>query len=110
MLWVQQVDILYTKASRGAPTATTRNRLPRAFVMHVGVDAAYVFEYYRLLEWKDFAPTLEKARSEVAPPRQEGYLVMEVSRDSIKLGLRWNHAIGQPPRQDKFGAITLAKG
>ena len=110
MLWVQQVDILYTKASRGAPAATTRNQLPRAFPMQVSAGQLYGFEYYKLLEWSDFIPTLEKREGASSPPNREGDLVIEAAADSVQLGLRWNQAIGQPRRRDKVNALTLAKG
>jgi hypothetical protein len=110
MLWVQQVDILYTKASRGAPAATTRNQLPRAFPMQLSAGQFYGFQYYKLLEWSDFVPTLEKRESASSPPNREGDLVIEAAGDSVQLGLRWNQAIGQPRRRDRLSALTLTKG
>src|SRR6187200_2207862 len=47
VIWVQQVDIVYTKASRGAPQATVRNRLPRAFAILGSGDDAFYFEHYK---------------------------------------------------------------
>jgi hypothetical protein len=110
MMWVQQVDILYTKASRGAPAATNRNRLPRAFVTHHGDSESYAFEHYRLLEWSDFVPTLTEAETALLPPTSQGDLVIDATRGMVTLGLRWNQAIGQPPRHHKLGAISLSKG
>jgi hypothetical protein len=89
MLWVQRVDILYTKASRGAPAATARNQLARAFSMQLKTGQLYGFEYYKLLEWSDFVPTLEKRENASSPPNREGDLVIEAAGESVQLGLRY---------------------
>jgi len=109
-LWVQQVDILYTKASRGAPQATVRNRLPRAFVMHVAGEPAFAFAHHRLLEWNDFQPVLQETGTAAAPPRGQNDLVIGASGDVVTLGLRWRSSIGQPARHDRPKAITLRPG
>ena len=110
MLWVQLVEILYTKASRGAPAATRRNQLPRAFPVTFPSDASYGFERYRCLEWSHFAPTLELAEPSEQTPHAQGDLVIEVEEPAVLLGLRWNSAIGQPPRRHRLRAIALRKG
>jgi len=110
MIWVQQVDILYTKASRGAPAAAARNRLPRAFPAHHSGGDSYRFEHYRLLEWADFVPALERSERASTPPGNQGNLMLEPAQGIVKLGLRWNHAIGEPPRRDQPSAISLPKG
>ncbi len=110
MLWVQQVDVLYTKASRGAPAATTRNRLPRAFPMQVSMEGAFAFEHYRLLEWADYVPKLEDRVTGTAAPRSQGDLVIDASSETVTLGLRWNQSIGQPARHHQPRALTLARG
>ncbi|HEX5725001.1 MAG TPA: hypothetical protein VFX98_06020 [Longimicrobiaceae bacterium] len=110
MLWVQRVDILYTKESRGAPAATARNRLPRALAMHAGADDGYAYEHYWLLERNDFTPTLKESRAGPAPPRRQGDLVIGAANDTVTLGLRYNRAIGLPVRHDTPRALTLAKG
>ena len=110
MVWVQQVDILYTKASRGAPQATVRNRLPRAFVMYsVGEDTFY-FEHYKLLESKEFVSTLQDRSSAISLPKRKNDLVMELSENTLTLGLMWNQAIGQPRRQSNPRAVTIKPG
>lgn len=110
MIWVQQVDILYTKVSRGAPQATERNRLPRAFaVLGAGGDAFY-FEHYKLLEWKDFVSNLQERSTAISPPKRKNSLAIELSENSLTLGLAWNGSIGQPRRHDKLRAITIKPG
>jgi hypothetical protein len=109
VIWVQQVDILYTKASRGAPQATVRNHLPRAFVMHGGADAFY-FEHYKLLESTDFALNLQDRSSAASPPKRKNGLAIELSENSVTVGLIWNASIGQPRRENKLRAIVLKPG
>jgi hypothetical protein len=110
MVWVQQVDILYTKASRGAPAATVRNHLPRAYPMQTNGVGVFFFERYKLLEWSDFAPTLEGSEQALSVPDRCGDLVIEASEEGLKVGLRWNSAMGRPKRHDKPNAITLSGG
>ncbi len=110
MIWVQQVDILYTKASRGAPAATARNRLPRAFAMHVHGEDVFSFEYYRLLEWKRFTATIEKTGCANSPPGRYNDLAIRLVGKALLLGLRWNSSIGQPPRRDAIDAVELQEG
>jgi hypothetical protein len=110
MVWVQQVDILYTKASRGAPQATERNRLPRAFALRSAGGHAFYFEHYKLLEAKDFTANLEECLNATAPPHRQSDLVMELAENGLTLGLIWNNLIGQPRRRDKPRAITIKSG
>ena len=110
MIWVQQVDILYTKESRGAPQSTERNRLPRAFAMLGTGDDAFYFEHYELLEWKDFVPELQEGSTAVSPPRSKNSLAIELSENSLTLGLTWKSSIGQPRRHNKPKALTIKPG
>ena len=57
MLIIQVVEILWTKATRGAPRAHERVSLPRAFPFSAG-DQPCVIQRYQMSEWKDFAPLL----------------------------------------------------
>jgi hypothetical protein len=110
MVWVQQVDILYTKSSRGAPAATARNKLPRAFSMQTSGHARYAFEHYRMLEWEDFVPKVTESGTVPSAPGHQGDLVIEASEDIVRLGLRWNRLIGQPRRYAQLNAMALRKG
>jgi hypothetical protein len=109
MIWVQQVDILYTKASRGAPLAARRNKLPRAFPMHPRSPDPYAFEHYKLLEWADFVPTLEERKSGAFYPPKQNSLVIEPSGDGIRFRLRRNR-LHKPHRRDNPSALVLVKG
>ena len=110
MVWVQQVDILYTKASRGAPAASVRNRLPRAFAMHTTGAGEFFSERYTLREGADFVPSLEERGQSPWAPHGYGDLVLDASEQVVRLGLRWNYFLGQPARHNKPTAITLLKG
>jgi hypothetical protein len=110
VIWVQQVDIIYTKASRGAPQSTARNRLPRAFVMVGTRDDAFYFEHYKLLESKDFVSELQESSSAASPPKRKNSLAIELSENSVTLGLIWNGSIGQPFRRNKLRAVTIRPG
>jgi len=110
VIWVQQVDIVYTKASRGAPQATVRNRLPRAFAILGSGDDAFYFEHYKLLESKDFVSNLQERSSAASAPKHKNSLVIELSENSVTLGLTWNGSIGQPRRQNKPRAVTIKRG
>ena len=73
MLVVQLVEILWTKATRGAPCSNERVRLPRAFPVPGGT-AEYVFHHVRLAEQEAFAPTMITLESATAVPRTQGVL------------------------------------
>ena len=110
VIWVQQIDIIYTKASRGAPQATIRNRLRRAFAMLGGGGDAFYFEHYKLLESKDFVSNLHETSSAASPPKRKNSLVIELAEKSLTLGLMWNASIGQPRRNSKARAVTIKPG
>ena len=110
IVWVQQVDILYTKASRGAPEATRRNQLPRSFLIHSLGESSFYFEHYKLLEWSDFVPKLEESTSATSVPQRRNALALGMSDDVVRLGLVWNRAIGQPRRADRPRALSIRPG
>ncbi|MBK9037227.1 MAG: hypothetical protein IPL61_39295 [Myxococcales bacterium] len=115
MLWIQQVDVIYTKRARGAPAATMRNRLPRAFAM-AAPAAAYAFAHVRQLERGDlegvpvaFAVERVSARTAAAAPEVEGDVGIALTAERATLALRWSPAVGQPPRAARTG-IALEPG
>jgi len=109
MLWVQQVDLLYTKKSRGAPAAAVRNRQPRAFLVH-DADTEYFFERYSSAEWEDFQARLVESRSPGSAPRKENQLVVSLTSSRAVLGLRYEPSVGKPSRRGVVSAITLVPG
>jgi hypothetical protein len=108
---VQLVEILYTKASRGAPNATRRNNLPRAFPMQAASeDCQYRFEHYRLLEGMDFVPEIKERIASGVVPSVQGWLVLNAEPVQVTLGLCWTLGIGQPPRRDQPQALVIRDG
>jgi hypothetical protein len=109
-LWVQLVEIIYSKASRGAPGATVRNQLPRAFAIHGGPEPFYS-EHWKCLEDAGYAPRLVHSRSADELPRRDAQLTCKLGPASVKLGLRrpaWS--AGQPRRRDVPTAVELRPG
>ena len=104
MLWVQRVEILYTKLSRGAPAATRRNRLPRGFAITDPRAGDYYFESYKLWESTGFVP--ERAAAEAAPvaPLTAHALSIRIEGDAAILGLVWSSEVGAPPRKTRLNA------
>ena len=114
MIVVQVVRIVWTKASRGAPHATARNALPRAFPL-AGNPGPYVLERHRLVETAPgtfTASEVERATS-LTVPRREAELLIDAREDRLRLGLQWRSGMlgtGQPRRPDRRRAIELRPG
>lgn len=110
MLVVQVVEILWSKASRGAPESNARARLPRAFAVEL-LEAPYVLHHVRMAEWESFSPHRVKTESKESPPRIEGGLAIHsVESGAFRLGLMGNPSGGQPHRHPVREALTLAPG
>jgi len=107
---VQIVEILWTKATRGAPRASERVALPRAMPL-TAMDAHYQAEYFRIAEWNDFR--VDRLASGTAPslPRLERSLRLQWLDDGqLALGLLPGTREGKPPRAPRPQAIRLAPG
>ena len=110
MLVVQIVEIIWTKATRGAPRANERAAVPRAFPVH-GDRATYLRQHYRMIESEDFAPTLlTEESSETVPSQQRSLRIRKTSDSKLSLGLVWSPIEGQPSRHPKPEAIELSAG
>ena len=111
MLAIQIVEILWTKATRGAPRSNERAALSRAFPF-IAKPAAYAVQHFRLAEWNSaFAPELVKVTSEPVVPRSEGALRIQVGTDdSFKLGFLGTPNAGQPKRKAAPEVFTLLAG
>jgi hypothetical protein len=112
MIVVQHIEVIWTKASRGAPAATVRNRLPQALPHLPGAgNETYLFRHHRFDESNAFAVTLIEARTADAPPRREGELLIALRPDgALTLGLRHTGITGKPPRRERPQLLTLALG
>ncbi|CUI09513.1 hypothetical protein [Massilia antarctica] len=110
MIAVQIVEIRWTKATRGAPRATERALLPRAFAL-LQTGSAYCCQHYLMREDDGFAAVLTKEKQAEHAPRKERSLLLREHDDGLLvLGLRWDAAEGQPRRSGSNIAIRLAPG
>lgn len=108
MFVVQSVQILWTKATRGAPRSNERVTLPRAFPVDTS-SGEYVVQRYRIAEWEGFMPKLMATEIKVSVPGSEDILrIMRESEGSFRLGLAGAPYGGQPRRHPRLNAIRLA--
>jgi len=110
MLVVQVVEILWTKATRGAPRSNERVALPRAFSIEV-TSCACAVQHYRIAEWESFQPTLVKSDAKDSVPGSVGLLhILQEPNGHFRLGLVGTPEGGQPRRHERSRAIHLAAG
>jgi hypothetical protein len=110
MLVVQVVEIIWTKATRGAPRSNERAALPRAFVIGGGLGE-YVVQRHRMAERESFRPTLVDSEIKDTVPGSEGVLqISNGENGSFKLGLLGTPGSGQPKRHAVMRAINIAPG
>ncbi|HEY8876091.1 MAG TPA: hypothetical protein VIN03_00920 [Roseateles sp.] len=109
MLTVQVVEILWTKATRGAPRALERVSLPRAFPVD-SPPGNYVVQRYRLAEWEDFQPQLLKTETFDNVRGTEGVLRITFRDGAFSLGVSGTPRSGQPKRRALPDAIELSAG
>jgi hypothetical protein len=110
MLVVQSVQILWTKATRGAPRSNERVALPRAFPVNAS-SGEYVIQRYRIAEWEGFVPKLVATEIKESVAGSED--VLRISREpegSFRLGLAGSPNAGQPKRHPRLNAIHLLPG
>jgi hypothetical protein len=108
---VQIVEILWTKATRGAPRANERSALPRQFILS-GEAEAYVAEHHRLAEWEgNFAPQPVRVETKQSVPGSEGELRLARGHDgAVHLGLNGTPYDGQPRRAPIAHGLVLKPG
>jgi|GEM_PF-1362682 len=108
---VQVVEILWTKATRGAPRSNERADLPRQFILSGETDT-YVAEHHRLVEWDgDFAPMPVKVETRRVVPGSEGELRIAKGPDgTLRLGLSGTPHGGQPRRMPVADGPVLKPG
>jgi hypothetical protein len=110
MLVVQVVEILWTKATRGAPRSNERVMLPRVFPIASGRGECMV-QRHRIAEWEEFSPKLVKAGESL--PLPGGVDVLRISRHSngsFTLGVLGTPNAGQPKRRPIQRAVDVASG
>jgi hypothetical protein len=110
MLIVQIVEILWTKATRGAPRANERVGLARAFPIQ-GSSREYLVQRYRIAEWEGFLPKLVKVEAKDSVPGSEEVLrIAQEPNGAFRLGLLGTPNAGQPHRHSELNAIRLLPG
>jgi len=110
VLVVQVVEIVWTKATRGAPRASERAVLPRAFALLGGTDAVRI-ERYRMTEQDGFVPVLLRTERPPTAPRAVGVLQISIREHGrIVLGLSGTPHGGQPKRRPVPALVTLQPG
>ena len=110
MLVLQVVEILWTKATRGAPRANERVALPRAFAFAAGSQACLI-QHYQQAEWDDFTPRLRQQEERNAPPgSMDALQLISLGSDRYSLGILGTPHDGQPRRHPVLRAITLLPG
>jgi hypothetical protein len=110
MLVVQVVEILWTKATRGAPRSNERVSLPRAFPI-TDESSDCIIQRHRILESEAFAPRLVKLERFASPPGSVDALqVVPLADGAFSLGVYGTPYSGQPKRRPLLNAIKLKSG
>ena len=110
MMVVQQVRVVWTKASRGAPGATLRNALPRALPLPLAW-ARYLSHLCVFTETATgFEQSDEHHRLEDDYRDHEGELLLDLQGEALTVGYGWTEETGLPPRREKRAAMVLQPG
>jgi hypothetical protein len=110
MLVVQVVEILWTKATRGAPRSNERVSLPRQFPV-LGGSGECLVQRHRMAEWEQFAPKLVKTDERLSLPGSVDVLrISRLSEGSFTVGILGTPNAGQPRRRPIQQAVEVASG
>jgi hypothetical protein len=110
MLVVQVVEILWTKATRGAPRSNERANLPRAFPIEGGPGQC-IIQRHRIAEWEGFSPKLIQCeRSPSIPGSVEVLRISSEPAGTFTLGILGTPSAGQPKRYPAPKALQLVPG
>ncbi|WP_457324501.1 hypothetical protein [Roseateles sp. P5_E11] len=110
MLAVQVIEILWTKATRGAPRSNERVALPRAFPLD-GQPRTCLVQHFKIAEWDDFQPRLLKSEMKDHVPGSEDVLRISAMPDqAFCLGILGTPSAGQPKRHALPGVVRLLPG
>ncbi|WP_257386193.1 hypothetical protein [Tahibacter caeni] len=100
------MQIVWTKATRGAPRANERAALPRAFATAPS-EARYTHDRYTMAEQEAFRLVHARKVSDVLPAGDAG-LLLQVDGDRLVVGLRATS--GRPLRHGRRALARLACG
>src|SRR3569623_481389 len=107
-LFVQIVDIAWTKATRGAPRANERAALPHAFSLEP-LASPFVLQRYCILEREGFAPRHLPAEAKDSIHSSVGMLrIVSESDGTFRLGFM--SGSGQPQRFRRNQVLRMAPG
>lgn len=109
MFWVQQVDMVYSKLSRGMPGAKVRNSTPRVFPMITG-NEKYAYEQRLLLESDKFSGSIVDKKVFREIPKRINLLIIQVVKTGLELGLQYNSSVGRPKRDSRKRGVLLDSG
>ncbi len=110
MLIVQIVDIVWTKATRGAPRSNERAALPRAFPLD-GTEGVFVVANHTLREPEGFVPRHESTTSSPWVPPSIHVLTLLARPDGgFVVGVLGTPHAGQPPRRPQLEAAFVVPG
>jgi hypothetical protein len=108
MLIVQVVDILWTKATRGAPRSNERAILKRSFAIDLDAVVECMVQRYRMSEWESFTPQIIKVEKLPSVPGSVDVLRIKAEKGgAFALGILGTPNSGQPRRHAVNGAIQL---
>lgn len=110
MLVVQVVEILWTKATRGAPRSNERVVLPREFPIVSGRGECVV-QRHRMAEWEGFSPKLVTAGESLYLPGSIDVLrISSGSEGFFTLSVLCTPNVGQPERRPIPKAVNVGSG
>lgn len=114
VLAVQVIEILWTKATRGAPRSNERAALPRAFPMlpPPADGAVFVLQRHCMAEWsQQFSPHLvESSQTAQVPSSVDVLRLAPRPQGGFLLGLTGTPHGGQPWRRPDRSALELLPG
>lgn len=109
-LVIQVVEILWTKATRGAPRANARVALPRALAIG-NLSGDCRIEVIRMAEWNAFRSVRIAEREGGLPDVHEGCLLVRMaSRDAVDIDFLGTPSSGQPKRCPIGNLMRIAGG
>lgn len=107
-LAIQIVEILWTKATRGAPRSNERAGLPRAFALREPIADGWI-ETVRIVEWEEFRPARIAHRGIGSPDISEGCLHLRMrSANALEIAFLGTPMSGQPKRRPIQDFMRLA--
>ena len=109
MIVVQLIEVIWTKASRGAPASCVRNSVPSAMPL-LPTTGEYIYQRQLFRERDGFKGELVESRVSDSIPHVEGELRFYPQKDLLRLGLGYSGKTGKPVRSATNSALTIEEG